>query len=161
MDQSREQEIVEMHKGGLGLGAIAEEFSLSTTAIRRVLEKYGMSTKKVHATKDEDEIIELYLEGGPIPEILTEHTITYGKLYSILARHGVPTRKVLNKEGRQLALDRAVEMYEEGYKIWKITDETGVHQPTLHAELHRRGVQLRRHFTRRVDSGDTSDLDKE
>jgi lambda repressor-like predicted transcriptional regulator len=154
MDQSREQEIVEMHNGGLGLGAISEELGLSTTAIRNVLQKYGVSTRKIRATKDEDTIIEQYLEGGPIPEILTEHTITYGKLYSILARHGVPTRKVLNKEGRKLALDQAVEMYEKGYKIWKITEETGVHQPTLHQELHRRGVQLRRHFTPLVESGD-------
>lgn len=154
MDQSREQEIVEMHKAGLGLGAIAEELGLSTTAIRSVLQKYGISTRKIFATKDEDEIIEEYLAEGPIPEILRKHTITYGKLYSILARHGIPTRKVLNKEGRKLALNRAVEMYEEGYPIWKITEETGVHQPTLHTELHKRGVQLRRQFTPPVESGD-------
>jgi len=155
MDLSREQEIVEMYKAGLGLGAIAEEMDLSTTAIRNILQKHDVPTRITRPSTDEDKIVERYLTSEPIPGILKDFNISYGRLYSILARHGVPTRKVLNKQGRELALDKAVEMYEEGHLIWKITEETGVAQPTLHAELHKRGVSLRRQFTRRMDSGDT------
>ena len=155
MDVAREKEIVQMYKGGIKVGAISDEMQLSATAVRRILKKHGIDLDYSQTGVDEDAVIERYLTNEPIPNILKDHKITYGKLYGILSRHGVPTRKALNNPGHEMALERAIEMYKEGHYLWQIAEETGVAQPTLHRELHRRKIPLRRQFTRRVESGDS------
>ena len=144
MEPAREQEIVEMHSSGIGIGAIAAEMGVSTTTIRNVLKKYGQSTKQARSVATEDIIAEDYVNGDPVPDILVRHGINHSKLYAILARHGIETRRAAAVNGNKLRLDQAVQMYEDGASIYSITEETGIAQPTLHAELHKRAVKLRR-----------------
>lgn len=148
MNIEKETEILEMYDNGVRVTAIAEEMGLSATAIRNVLKKHDRTTISKHAFRDEDTIIEQYVHGTPIKAILSEHDLTYSMLYGILAKHKVASRKIIFKDSRQQRLDTAVEMYQDGHTLWQIANETGIAQPTLHAELHKRGMQLRRDFTR-------------
>ena len=152
MNKEREVEIIEMHEGGLALKGIAEEMDISVTAVRNVLKKYGRATHKVAPSYNEEDIVAQYVANEPVPAILVEHGITYTQLYHILQQHGIPTRKSMEADVRQSRLERAIEMYQEGSPLWQIKAETGIAQPTLHAELHQRGIPLRRQFTRPVDS---------
>lgn len=148
MNTEKETEIIEMFDSGMKIPAIAEEMQLSATAIRNILKKHDRSTITVRPIRDEESIVGKYVEGVAIPTILAEYDLTYPVLYNILARHKIEPRRVTNKNSRQQRFDTAVAMYQEGYMLWQIQNETGIAQPTLHAELHKRGVPLRRNFTR-------------
>lgn len=155
MDAKREEEIVEMFDGGVGTAGIAEEMGVSVTAVRNILQKYGRDTSGPRILPKEDEIVEEYTRGDPAPVILNKHRITYSQLYGVLSRHNIPTRRISETEARVKRLDTAVEMYLAGAKLWEILNETGIAQPTLHAEIHKRGLPLRRASTGagdRVDS---------
>jgi len=148
MNIEKETEILEMHDNGMQVNAIAEEMQLSITAVRNVLKKYNRTTVTKKPFRDEEAIINKYLQQVPMRSILEEYQLTYSALYNILIKHQIATRKVANSNSRIQRLDTAVKMYQEGYALWEIAQETGIAQPTLHAELHKRGVQLRRNFTR-------------
>lgn len=148
MKPETENEIVQMYDSGMKVSAIAAEMSKSTTAVRNVLKKYDRDLSVIKPLRDEETIINQYVQNIPIPAILTEHNLTYSMLYSILSKHQVPVRKVANEANRRVQYDLAVEMYKDGMPLWQITSETGIAQPALHSELHKRGVPLRRAFTR-------------
>lgn len=148
MNTEKETEILEMHDSGVHINSIAEEMELSTTAIRNILKKHGRTTIVKKPFHDEEAIINQYLQQMPMQDILEEHQLTYAMLYGILAKHQVTPRKIANADSRQHRLDTAIKMYQEHFALWEITRETGIAQPTLHAELHKRGMQLRRNFTR-------------
>lgn len=155
MKPETEHEIVEMHDSGMKITAIAAEMAISVTAVRRVLKKFDRDLTVVKPLRDEETIVNQYVQNIPIPEILKEHELTYSMLYGILNKHQVPVRKIANAVNRQVQYDLAVEMYKDGAPLWQITAETGIAQPALHSELHKRGVTLRRAFTR---AGQTSIL---
>lgn len=144
MNKEREEEVLEMADAGLRPAAIAEEMDVSVTVIRKILKKYGKSSGGPRAIDGEDEAVEDYVKGEPIPTILGKYSLTYSQLYSILTRHEVPIRKVSNANVRQQRLNLAIEMYKAGEPLWRIKNETGIAQPTLHAELHSRQIPLRR-----------------
>lgn len=148
MNTEKEAEILEMHDNGVHINSIAEEMGLSTTAIRNVLKKHGRATFVKKPIHDEEAIINQYLQQMPMQDILEEHQLTYSMLYGILAKHQVAPRRIADADSRQHRLDAAIKMYQEHYALWEIARETGIAQPTLHAELHKRGMQLRRNFTR-------------
>ena len=148
MNIEKETEILEMYDNGVQVNAIAEEMQLSATAIRNVLKKHDRATITKKPIRDEEAIINKYLQQVPMRDILEEYHLTYSMLYGILAKHQIASRKLTNTNSRQQRLDTAIKMYQDGHTLWQIANETGIAQPTLHAELHKRGVQLRRNFTR-------------
>jgi len=152
MKPETEAEIVEMHEGGLTLKSIADEMGISSTAVRNILKKYGKETSRVVVDYDEEDIIQQYVSNEPVPQILEDNNISYAQLYTILRNHKVPTRKAIRQDVKQERLAQAVELYQDGVPLWNIKEETGIHQPTLHAELHRRHIPLRRQLTRPFDS---------
>lgn len=144
MDDSKVQEMLVMFDSGIGVAGIANEFGVSTQTVRRILKDHGKETSRKPRTLDDEAVIQMYQDGKPVPEILTRHTITYGTLYRILGEHEVPTRQVAYAKSALKILDRAVELYVAGAPLWSIKQETGIAQPTLHAELHKREIPLRR-----------------
>lgn len=144
MDESKIQEMLVMFDAGISVVGIANEFGVSTQTTRRILKDRGKETGHKTRVVNEDAIARAYQEGTPVPDILATHKITYAVLYKILADHEIPTRKAEHRGMGTSILDRAVELYEAGVPLWSIKQDTGVAQPTLHSELHRRGVALRR-----------------
>ena len=145
MEATKIAEIVEMHKAGIAVSAIASEMGASVQTIYNVLENQGIEIVKPKRVIDEEAVIAAYQNTAlPIKEVLDEYDIGYTALYSILARHEIPTRQVIQEKGKAHALDTAINMYIEGIALWKIKAETGVHQSTLHQALHERDVPIRR-----------------
>ena len=117
---------------------------MSNQTVRRILKDHGKDTsRKPAVVVDEDAIAQGYVEGQPVPALLTAFHINHQKLYQILKSHDIELRKVSAAAVIAIRLDRAVDMYVAGLPLWAIKNETGVSQPTLHAELHRRGIPLR------------------
>jgi len=103
-----------------------------------VVEKFDESTLEA--------IVADYKLGLRIKEIVAKYNIpTTGTFYSLLNQLGVPVRSQTQSvlEARRRAINEAVQMYKDGYAYWQIRDDTGIHQPELCAELHRRGVPMR------------------
>jgi hypothetical protein len=142
MDADKEAEIVQMHLAGLKAPAIASELEISPSAVRAVLRK-TTKPQPVHIL-DENAIIQAYASQVPAGMILKEHSISYATLYRVLAAHNIETRAAQGASGRVKQLEAAVQMYQAGSPLWAILQETGIAQPTLHAELHKRGIDLRR-----------------
>jgi transposase-like protein len=145
MDPVKLAEAVQMFDSGMTVAAIAEELEMSTQTIRLGLKGSGRSLVKpsIHLA-DEKVVVEAYQNDEPIPTIMEQYGLTYTTLYSILRRHNVPTRKVASAPAQADRLKVAIEMYQRNVVLWKIKQETGIAQPTLHNELHRLGIPLRR-----------------
>lgn len=144
MEEDKVQELLAMYDAGVNVINIAAELGVSGQTIRRVLKEHGKEISRRAAVLDEEAIVKDYVGRMAVPEILAKYKITYAMLYKILATNGIPTRKIENASGHDMRLDHAVQMYEAGLPIWTIKQETGIAQPTLHAELHRRSIPLRR-----------------
>lgn len=144
--EERTEEILAMHDQGFSPVAIAEEIDVSETYVRNVLQEEGIDTSRRITTLalKAEAVVEAYQADKPVPDILAEFDITYARLYGILAEYDVPLRKVAHAQARNIQMDQAVKLYEDGIPLHKITEETGIHQPQIHAELHKRGVTLRR-----------------
>jgi len=137
-------EVVAMYESGISISDIAKEFAVSQQTVRRVLKEQGKEIIRKVQQVDEAAIANAYTEGQPVPLILSKFHVNYNRLYQILHAHGVELRKVTGKEADVIRMNRAVELYEAGAPLWAIKEDTGVAQPALHAELHKRGVALRR-----------------
>jgi transposase-like protein len=146
MSDIKKQEAMEMAKAGMSVPVIAHEMDVSPQTIRNWLKAQGQ--EQPTATKDvlakEAEVIEAYEAGVAVATILKQFDIERAKLYYLLSKYSVTTRQTTLKDSRKRALDEACQMYKDGFVIRQITEDTGVHQPTLHAELARRGIELRR-----------------
>lgn len=145
----RDEEIVRMRQAGLPREAVADEMNVSVGTVRNVEIAAGIAQPREAGSPEilsdsVEQVIEKYNSGARVFDILREHNLTYTRLYKLLADNNVPVRKIANADARERQLDEAVAMYEQGVRIVEITSETGVNQPTLHAELHARGVELRR-----------------
>lgn len=144
MDQDKYNEAVAMNEAGISIPAIAHELEVSAQTIRNWFIAQGQS-KPSAPTPDKDvKVVEAYEAGIETHQILSDFEIDRGRLYYLLSKYSVPTRQRALEKGRARALDEACAMYEQGYVIRQITEDTGVHQPTLHAELARRDIPLRR-----------------
>lgn len=140
---NNKNEILQMAEQGMSIKAIAVEMSISEGTVKGVLKASGQQVAKL--LRDEPTIIKMYQDGSiRIQAILKEHSLSYSQLYGILGKHEVPVRSIADKDGKKAKMDVAIELYKRGTPIHMITFETGVAQPTLHAELHSRGVPLRR-----------------
>lgn len=138
-------ELEQMVEAGMSVSAIAEELDKSTGTIRKMLADLKLDAhSRAEPAFNVPRILEQYADEVSVAQIISENPgLTYTKFYGILADQGVPTRRVLQQDARKRQLDEAVELYIQGLKIFDIIRETGVNQPTLHAELHARNVPLR------------------
>lgn len=144
MDQDKYNEAVAMKEAGVSIPAIAHELEVSAQTIRNWFKAQGQDPPDALKSPKDISIAEAYEEGMPIPQILAKFEIGRPQLYNILSKYSVPTRQVILENTRKRAMDEACAMYEQGFVIRQITEDTGIHQPTLHAELARRGIPLRR-----------------
>lgn len=133
------QTILEMGQANFTLQQIAAEVGVSVPTVRSVV---GKIPPKEHP--DADQIVEDYNSAKPVSEILRVYELTYGDLYGILRNRNIQLRAVRERGGRELALDRAVELYQEGIGVLAIRAETGISMFKLYGELTKRGVELRR-----------------
>ncbi len=147
MDPRIESEIIEMYSKGISIPAIASETGRSAQTIRNLIK----TNPKAQAAKpiavksvDEVKVAEAYTSGERIPVILEKFGIQRPRLYYILSKYSVPTRQVDRENARSRAMEEAISLYKQGVVIRQITQDTGIHQPTLHAELAKRGIELRR-----------------
>lgn len=134
---------------------IAEELEVSVPYLYRLLKAQGVELDGggrksiVESLSDgaKEVIIANYQSREvPMSAVLVEFGLSYNQLYTLLRKEGIDVRKFIDQERatKKLRMDTAVQMYEDGAKLWLIEDETGILQPELHRELHRRGVELRR-----------------
>ena len=133
----------------IAVSDIAEMMSVSETTIYRVLKDNNINPKRASTfmdTVDTEGIVGMYKDFFPLNKIAEKYSITLSQIYYILRTVGVPPRSKQNDAltDRQARLDTAIQMYEDGFFIQEIRDETGIAQPTLHEELRRRKVPFRR-----------------
>jgi hypothetical protein len=128
---------------------IANELGVEVIAVRAaMLNIQGARTD----AEVEQAIIKDYVEHPELPmkTICIKHLRNIAQAYAILDRHGIPRRRTQmaysaeSVAAKKAQLNDAVARYELGETIASIVHNTGVSQPTLHYELHRRGVEMRR-----------------
>ena len=144
MEEDKIQEILLMHDAGITPANIAAELNASVQTVRRLLKERGREPLSKVKPLDEEGIAKAYQAGESVPKILKDFHINYGVLYRVLQENEVPLRKVAGASVTNMRIERAVELYLAGAPLWSIKQETGVPQPTLHAELHKREITLRR-----------------
>jgi len=144
MNASKKSELITMFKEGMLIDDIATELEVSVATVRAAIKEAGLTKPKKESTGVEIQIGVDYTGNLPVPTILQKFNLTYARLYTILSNQDIPLRKQLNVVGRKASLEAAIEMYVEGIPLWQIKNETGIAQPTLHAELHTRQIPLRR-----------------
>lgn len=129
---------------------IAAELGISLNTVYRVLREADLVGKilhpeRAHLTEEATaKMIERYLANEDVGKLLAEYAISQASFYRVLRENNIPTRQELSQEVKRRALDEAVLMYEQGFKIWKITQVTGVSGHKLNAELHARDIPMRR-----------------
>jgi hypothetical protein len=146
--------VMDMWNGGVqSVPDIAAELNLSEPIVRKILREHGIRVGKVGSrrridqmTQEElDEFVKDYNENMPVKDICVKYHMVPGTLYMIIRELGIVprSRAVEAIEARNLQMDTAVEMYQEGWVLWYITSETGIDPPRLMAELGKRGMQKR------------------
>lgn len=142
-----EETIREMYGKGLPPAEMAAELNLALGTVYGLLSRLGLKVKRTRSAetvKKYDEAMKAYTETDePATSICRRLGLSYNLFYLELGRRGVPARGTeIAAKGKPL-MDRAVEMYQQGEPGWKITQETGVQNPRLYTELHKRGIPLR------------------
>jgi len=146
------EEVIQMYESGLVVSDIADEMGVPKSAITEILREAGIIQKQgrklstSNLTEEErQEVIDSYVNGTTAVSLIAQYGITWNALYRLLEEAGIPYKeyKQIERGARHQRLDRAVEMYQGGARLWEIQNETGIRQPVLHNELHRRGIPLR------------------
>lgn len=160
------EEIKQMVKGGMSVTAIAEEVGLTPGRISQIVNAMGLSDSVQRksvlnrlTSEQVEEIVQMYQQGDPVAMIIVKYGLNYNAFYKLLSDEGVEYRQrgPEQKKIRDKRMDIAIGLYRQGLNLYQIEIETGIRQPQLHRELHRRGVPLRR--GRKLPSGFDSDLD--
>jgi len=146
-------EVRRMVEGGMSVAAIAEELDVSSARISQLVHALGLgdSVKRKSSLsrltpEDIADAIAMYQDGQPVAAIIMKHKLNYNSFYKLLGDQGIEMRD-RGPEGKDLRKDRldlAVSLYERGISLYSIEVETGIRQPEVHRELHKRGIQLRR-----------------
>jgi len=144
MSTTRLSEVADMFDQGMSITAIAEELGMSEGTVRSDLHKLGKDTRRPSKNPNEEQIVLQYQTAKPVSDILREYNLSYAQLYAILDRRDIPLRKHTAKITSAERLAQAIELYKSGQELWFIKNETGIAQPTLHAEIHRLGIPLRK-----------------
>lgn len=141
-------EIVQMLKEGFTPNEISEETGWAKGTIRKIRREAGFYGRHIDPLRglDTDAIVTEYREGERVLDICIKHEINSQKFYKILALIGEPlrTKDPTYQEARARAMEEAVQMYKDGWYIYDITEETGIGQVSLHKEVKKRDIPLRR-----------------
>jgi len=155
-EESIRQTIVMMYQGGISVQNIVQEVEgVTSRDVRMVLKEMGILSgpgrrPTVIESYDESILNEMlidYYDKMPMRELMEKYQIrSMDRFYLILRELGQPARQNTpeHMDGRKMRLDHACDLYKQGVPIWKIVEETGVDQPRLHAELHKRKIPTRR-----------------
>jgi len=144
MEAAKEQEILKLHQAKFTVAEIAEEAEVSEGTVRSVLKAHGLTKPEPRVTSVDEGVATDYGSGVPVPEILKKYNLTYTKLYAVLNKTNTPLRRNASAPARESMMNTAVQMYQDGAPLWRIQEETGVPQPSLHNALHTRQIPLRR-----------------
>lgn len=151
----RQAEVIKMLDAEVPTESIASELGLSVASVKRILREAGYSLpdgRKHRAAGtgaiDSEAFVADYRKRGDeamrVADLMQKYGIgSLSSFYAYLAALGEPPRQIRDATAANRALDEAVAMYEQGYSLWEIKEETGVAQPTLHAAIHERGIPLR------------------
>ena len=149
-----EQQVAEMFRGGMGIDAIMNELLIARSTVYTVLRRKGLK-----AQADRPSIVDRYSEaeleafrkdydaGVALTDLAARYQLhNASAIYNLMYEMGIIPRTKTAKylQGRQLMFDHAVKLYEEGWALWYIHQETGINPMSLNKELHKRGVVLRR-----------------
>lgn len=150
-------EAANMQAAGMPSEAIAAELGISVPYLYKLFKQEGIELEPSGGRRSivddlDDDAKELLIRvyqtrEVPLSSVLAEFGMSYNQMYTLLRREGVDVREFIDneRETKKVRMDIAVKMYEEGARLWLIEDETGIHQPELHRELHKRGIELRRY----------------
>jgi len=120
--------------------SIAFELDRSEQWVRENLKKQGVEFAigrkgvfEEFSEADKNDIAERYNRGEQVSSISALYHISTGTLYNLLRKMGIAPRQRAkdNLEGRKIQNDLALAMYKEGWVIWHICDETGLHPPDV------------------------------
>jgi hypothetical protein len=148
LTDSERTEVVNLSLDDISVADIAEHMGVSTNTVYGILRRNKVSPKRATFidTVDTGKVIQDYNDFYPLSLVASRSKISVSQVYYILRNQNVPSRSkgesVVKQKGEMM--DAAIDMYQEGYFIYEITGETGIHQPTLHEELHKRKIPLRR-----------------
>jgi len=157
--------VIEMFTEGVGPRDISAETGLSEQTVRSILRQAGFDPSRVGSRKMIDQMsepelnqmVEEYQAGEAVSTLCTRYHMSTGTLYNILAELGITPRDKTSiaLKSRQMQFDEAVKMYQDGWVLWFIKEETGIAPPRLMELLHKRGIPKRGRGT----SGKTPLLD--
>lgn len=148
-------EVQTMHQNGLSVSEMCRELGASRNTVYAVLSALGLTPNRTlgrpRETKYSDETLQDILRDYrnldmPVKDVVAKHDITMNDLYRILRDANEPPRRQTQayQDAKQAALDHACDLYVNSeLTIAEITVETGIHQPTLHAEVTARGLPPR------------------
>jgi AcrR family transcriptional regulator len=142
-------EILAMYGGGQGMSIadIAQEVGLSVPTIYAVLNASDALVAKT--TEVDNELLVVAFNryqhtDDSVADICMAAGLDVPRFYALLRESKIALRTDAQSASRAERLEAAVRMYIENEPLWRITDATNIAQPTLNAELHKRGVPLRR-----------------
>lgn len=161
-------ELQDMLDAGIPVGDIAEELGVTSARISQLVTQLGLRGKVGRRScltelfpEDVESIVQRYISGVSVAELIYEYGLNYNAFYKLLRQNNVELRSRGKTELQyhQERMDIAVRMYINGARLHTIFSETGIHQPALHRELHRRDVPLRRPNYGRSRLQDVEDID--
>lgn len=155
MDEQDEFDILNMYQQGVSVDTIADEFGYDKKTVYRLLRSKGVLKEKGRysildkfSEETLNEFTKDYITGMKMRDMCEKYDISSPSVYAVLSQLGIQPR-TLNREyltAKKSQMDQAVQFYIDGWELWRIEVETGVSQPSLHKQLHIRGVKLRREY---------------
>ena len=91
----------------------------------------------------ENKIIELCNSGMCIRHIAKELNLSDGPVKRVLKENGLKAVDGSVKKYTEEQLDKAIDLYNQGYALRRITEITGVHYSAVNKELDKRGIAKR------------------
>lgn len=151
------EEIVAMFDEGMSPAQIANEIGKTLSDVRIVL----YNAQRIEATRNtsvisakiEEKLLKRYYAFEPVDNILTSLDLKINDLWRVLAKNGLSAREKTPEHiaARKLRYDHVMHLYANDHKLVDITSETGISQPQLHIELHKRRWPLRRDWSSQGD----------
>jgi len=135
------------------VNTIAAELDRSAQWVRENLKTQGIEFDKGRtglfedlSEADKNDIAERYTKRGEtMTSICALYHFSPGGFYGLLRKMGIPPRSRAkdNLEGRRIQNELAVDMYKEGWVIWYICEETGLHPPDVLKLAREHNLEMR------------------